>query len=95
MGDLTPFEQVAIYATLTISILGLGYAIFLRQQILRHDKGTAKMQEIWGWIRDGANAYLNRQLRAILPLIAVLTIALFFSVYIVPPPARRLNISRN
>ncbi len=85
MGDLTPFEQAAIYATLTISILGLGYAVFLRQQILRHDKGTAKMQEIWGWIRDGANAYLTRQLRAILPLIVVLTVALFFSVYIVPP----------
>jgi K(+)-stimulated pyrophosphate-energized sodium pump len=85
MGDLTSFEQIAIYATLAISILGLGYAIFLRQQILREDKGTAKMQEIWGWIRDGANAYLTRQLRAILPLIVVLTVALFFSVYIVPP----------
>ncbi|MCS6909716.1 MAG: sodium-translocating pyrophosphatase [Anaerolineales bacterium] len=85
MGDLTPFEQVAIYATLGISILGLAYAVFLRHQILREDKGTAKMQEIWGWIRDGANAYLNRQLRAILPLIGILTVALFFSVYIVPP----------
>ncbi len=85
MQDLTSFEQIAIYAVLGISILGLGYAIFLRQQILGEDKGTEKMQEVWGWIKDGANAYLSRQLKAIIPLIVVLTIALFFSVYIVPP----------
>ncbi|HLB46705.1 MAG TPA: sodium-translocating pyrophosphatase, partial [Anaerolineales bacterium] len=54
-------------------------------QILREDKGTARMQEIWGWIKEGANAYLTKQLRSILPLIGVLTIALFLSVYIVPP----------
>ena len=91
MGDLTSFEQIAIYATLGISILGLAYAIFLRAQILREDKGTAKMQEIWGWIKEGANAYLGRQLRAILPLIAVLTVALFFSVYIVPPTSEAIE----
>jgi K(+)-stimulated pyrophosphate-energized sodium pump len=85
MQELNEFERIAIWAVLGISILGLGYALFLRAQILREDKGTAKMQEVWGWIRDGANAYLGRQLRAILPLIVVLTVALFFSVYIVPP----------
>jgi len=91
MQDLTAFEQVGIYAVLVISLLGLGYAVFLRQQILNEDKGTAKMQEIWGWIRDGANAYLGRQLKAILPLIAVLTVALFLSVYIVPPTAEAVE----
>ncbi len=91
MQDLTSFEQFGIYAVLAISLLGLGYAVFLRQQILREDKGTAKMQEIWGWIRDGANAYLGRQLRAILPLIVVLTVALFFSVYIVPPTSEAVE----
>lgn len=91
MQDLNAFEQIAIYAVLAVSIIGLGYAIFLRQQILREDKGTAKMQEVWGWIRDGANAYLSRQLRAITPLIVVLTIALFFSVYVVPPTAEAVE----
>ena len=91
MQDLTSFEQVGIYAVLAISLLGLAYAVFLRQQILGEDKGTAKMQEIWGWIRDGANAYLGRQLRAILPLIVVLTVALFLSVYIVPPTAEAVD----
>ena len=85
MQGLNSFEQIAIYAVLAIAILGLGYAVFLRAQILREDKGSARMQEVWGWIREGADAYLARQLRSILPLIAVLTVALFFSVYIVPP----------
>jgi K(+)-stimulated pyrophosphate-energized sodium pump len=43
------------------------------------------MQEVWNAIREGANTYLRQQLFTILPLIAILTIALFASVYIVPP----------
>ena len=85
MSNLTQFEQYAIWAVLGISLLGLLYAVMLRSQILREDKGTPKMQEVWGWIKDGANAYLSSQLRTILPFIAILTVALFFSVYIVPP----------
>ena len=46
---------------------------------------TKKMQEVWGAIKDGADAYLGKQLRSIIPLILVLTIALFASVFIVPP----------
>ena len=78
MSDLNQFEQIAIYTVLGVAILGLLYAIFLRSQILREDKGTEKMQEVWGWIKEGANAYLGKQLRSILPLIGVLTVALFF-----------------
>jgi K(+)-stimulated pyrophosphate-energized sodium pump len=85
MQGLTTFEQFAIYAVLGVAILGLLYALFLRSQILREDKGSGKMQEVWGAIRDGADSYLKRQLRSILPLIVVLTVALFLSVYIVPP----------
>src|SRR5262245_30116516 len=82
---LSGFEQLAIWAVFAVAWLGLGYAIFLRSQILREDKGTEKMQEVWGAIKDGANAYLQKQLRSILPLIAILTVALFLSVYVVPP----------
>ncbi|MDD5136884.1 MAG: sodium-translocating pyrophosphatase [Candidatus Omnitrophica bacterium] len=82
---LTFFEQVAIWGVLGISILGLLYALFLRKQILREDKGDARMIEVWNAIREGANAYLRKQLFSILPLIGILTFALFFSVYIVPP----------
>lgn len=85
MFGLNTFEQVAIWSVLGIAILGLLYAIFLRSQIMKEDKGTATMQEVWNAIREGADAYLRRQLKSILPLIAVLTVALFASVYIVPP----------
>ncbi|MBN1304127.1 MAG: sodium-translocating pyrophosphatase [Anaerolineales bacterium] len=85
MHGLTIFEAAAIWAVLGVAILGLAYAVFLRSQILREDKGSDKMKEVWGWIKDGADAYLWQQLKSILPLIFVMTVALFFSVYIVPP----------
>ena len=88
---LTPLETAAIWAVFFIAIVGLLYAVFLRSQILREDKGTEKMQEVWNAIKDGANAYLQKQLRSILPLIAVLTVVLFFSVYIVPPTPEALE----
>ena len=91
MQGLSLFEQVAVWSVLAIAIVGLVYAWVLRRQILREDKGSAKMQEVWGAIRDGADAYLKQQLRSILPLIAILTVALFFSVYVVPPSAEAME----
>jgi K(+)-stimulated pyrophosphate-energized sodium pump len=85
MYGLTTFEQIAIWSVLGIAILGLLYALFLRSQILKKDKGTQDMLDVWNAIREGADAYLTRQLKTILPLIAILTIALFASVFIVPP----------
>ncbi|MBV6452180.1 MAG: K(+)-insensitive pyrophosphate-energized proton pump [Anaerolineales bacterium] len=91
MEGLTQLEELAIWAVFGVAILGLLYAVFLRSQILHEDKGTEKMQEVWNAIKDGADAYLKRQLRSILPLIGILTIALFFSVYIVPPSPEALE----
>lgn len=85
LTNATTFEIVAIWCVLLIAFLGLGYALLLRKQIMKHDKGTAKMQEVWGAIKLGADAYLKRQLRTIVPLIVVLTFVLFLSVYVVPP----------
>ena len=85
MYGLSPFEQVAIWSVLGVAILGLLYAVLLRGQILKEDKGTPRMQEVWNAIREGADAYLTRQLRSILPVIAILTLALFASVFIVRP----------
>jgi len=85
LNNVSLFEIVAIWTVLLIALLGLGYAFMLRLQIMRKDKGTAEMQEVWGAIRTGADAYLGRQLKSILPLIVVLTGVLFFSVYVIPP----------
>ncbi|MEA3335248.1 MAG: sodium-translocating pyrophosphatase [Chloroflexota bacterium] len=82
---LTQFELIAVWVVFGIAIIGLLYALFLRRQVLAEPKGTAEMMEVWNAIRTGADAYLSRQLRSIIPFIALLTIALFLSVYIVPP----------
>ena len=46
MQGLTPLEAVSIWAVFGVAILGLLYAIFLRSQILREDKGTEKTEKI-------------------------------------------------
>ncbi len=88
---LTRFEQIAIWSIPGVAILGLLYALFLRKQVLREEKGTGKMLEVWNAIKDGADAYLRKQLTSILPLIAILTVALFLSVYIVPPSGEAME----
>lgn len=88
---LTSFEIGAIWAVFGIAILGLGYALLLRKQTLAHDMGTPKMIQVWSAIRDGANAYLARQLRSIIPIVVVLTVAMYFSVTIAPPSLEALE----
>lgn len=87
---LNGFEQVAIIGVMVTAFISLLYAWLLRGTVLKKDKGTPKMQEVWNAIRLGANSYLDRQLKTILPLIAILTFALFLSVYIVPPSKEAL-----
>ena len=85
MYGLSNFEHMAIWSVFSIAILGLLYALFLRYQTLKENKGTSEMQKVWNAIREGADAYLGRQLKSILPLIAILTVALFASIFIVAP----------
>ena len=79
---LNNFEQIAILAVLVIAFISLIYAWLLRGTVLKKDKGTAKMQEVWDAIKVGADSYLSRQLKTILPAIGILFIALFLSRYI-------------
>ncbi|HVP19634.1 MAG TPA: sodium-translocating pyrophosphatase [Spirochaetia bacterium] len=85
LANATVFESVSLWVVLGIAVLGLLYALLLRTQVMRNDKGSELMQSIWNAIREGADAYLGRQLRTIVPLIIVLTAVLFLSVYVVAP----------
>ncbi len=85
MRPLNDTENTLILIVLVIAIAGLGYAGLLTRQILGESKGSKKMQEVWGYIRTGANAYLSSQFRIIGILIVVLVFVLFFSVYVVNP----------
>jgi K(+)-stimulated pyrophosphate-energized sodium pump len=88
---LHDFEQIAIIAVLVVAFISLAYAWWLRNTVYKKDKGEEDMQKIWNAIRIGADSYLSRQLKTILPAIGVLTIALFLSVYIVKPSAEALQ----
>jgi len=82
---LNGFEQIAVIGVVVTAFISLIYAWYLRGTVLKKDKGTEQMQVIWNAIRIGSDSYLNRQLRTILPVILLLTVVLFFSVYVVPP----------
>jgi K(+)-stimulated pyrophosphate-energized sodium pump len=88
---LTPFEQIAILGVLVVAFISLLYAWLLRNNVLKKDKGTEKMQEVWEAIKVGADSYLKTQLKTILPAVGILFIALFLSVYVVPPSAEALR----
>jgi K(+)-stimulated pyrophosphate-energized sodium pump len=88
---LSNLEQIAICGVLLTALVSLLYAWLLRGRVLKEDMGTKKMQEVWNAIRIGANSYLGRQLRTILPLIIGLTVIVFLSVYIVPPTKEALE----
>ncbi len=82
---LNAFEQIAVLGVVVTAFISLIYAWLLRGTVMKKDKGSEKMQEVWNAIRIGADSYLYRQRRTILPAIGFLAVALFFSVYVVPP----------
>jgi K(+)-stimulated pyrophosphate-energized sodium pump len=88
---LNNFEQIAMVFVLLTAFLSLAYAWWLRGTVLKNDTGTKKMQDVWNAIRIGADSYLSRQLKTILPLIAVLTVVMFFSVYVVKPSVEAIE----
>lgn len=50
-----------IFGVVVCGLLSVVYAIWATRSVLAADQGTARMQEIAGYIREGAQAYLTRQ----------------------------------
>ncbi|MCC6580613.1 MAG: sodium/proton-translocating pyrophosphatase, partial [Phycisphaeraceae bacterium] len=73
------WEKTALWVSLGVAICALLYAGMLVKQVLGADKGTPKMQEIAAAVREGANAYLGRQLKVVGGLIVVLVVVLYCS----------------
>ncbi|HVC52343.1 MAG TPA: sodium-translocating pyrophosphatase [Stellaceae bacterium] len=57
--------SAAFYLIFACGALALIYGFITSRQVLAADAGSARMQEISGAVQVGANAYLNRQYRAI------------------------------
>ncbi len=75
----TSGERAALFASLAVSVLALLYALWLVKGVMAGDQGTKKMQEIAAAVREGANAYLGRQLKVVAFLILVLVVVLYCS----------------
>ncbi len=84
-----------IAVVILAAFASLVYAWWLRKGVLELPKGTEQMQKVWNGIREGALSYLNRQLRSILPILAILAILLFFTVYITVPERGTLALFGN
>ena len=52
------------------------YALLQAKKVMKFPEGTDKMKQIAGAIREGANAYLKRQYKTILPVFAIVFVIL-------------------
>ena len=60
-----------LWAVIACGIISIVYAVVTIQSVMAADAGNQKMQEIAGAIREGAQAYLNRQYRVVVIVFGV------------------------
>ncbi len=70
-----------LHLVLAISLLSLVAAVFFARYVLRQDSGTPQMQKISDAIRQGAEAFLNRQYRTIISLAAALALIIYLAYF--------------
>ncbi|MFZ2099086.1 MAG: sodium-translocating pyrophosphatase, partial [Oricola sp.] len=69
---------MVLLAVIACGLLSIVYAIWATQSVLAADQGNARMQEIAAAIREGAQAYLNRQYTTIAIVGVVVFVATWF-----------------
>jgi K(+)-stimulated pyrophosphate-energized sodium pump len=72
-GDL-----VYLYISFGLGIIALIVAVFLRNEVLGHSPGSAAMQEVGAAIKEGALAYLRKQVTTMAIFVVILAVGLFF-----------------
>ncbi|MDR3708442.1 MAG: sodium-translocating pyrophosphatase [Capsulimonadaceae bacterium] len=80
-GQSVPFDSSAFLPlsfVLATALIAVMYGFILRARVLALSPGSDAMQRVGQAIRDGAKAYLSKQVRAMLPLVVVICILLFF-----------------
>jgi len=82
--NITPFERYALFVVLGTGVAALLYAWLMARRVLKEDPGTAKMQSISNSIREGAVAYLNRQMEVVIPIAFVLAFFVALTAYLTP-----------
>ncbi|MDI9644687.1 MAG: sodium/proton-translocating pyrophosphatase, partial [Candidatus Verstraetearchaeota archaeon] len=65
---------------LAAGIVALLYAVYLAMSVMKEDEGTDEMKAIARAIREGGNAYLNRQYKTVAAFAAVIAIVLLVAI---------------
>jgi K(+)-stimulated pyrophosphate-energized sodium pump len=76
-----------LWGIIACGALAILYAIFTSKVVLSSDAGSARMQEIAGAVREGAQAYLNRQYRTI----AIVGVVIFILAWLLLGPLKALG----
>ena len=63
----------------TPALIAILYSVYIIFWLRKQPDGSESMKEISGAIRSGANAYLNRQSRAVAIVAIILSIILYFA----------------
>ncbi len=70
---------LTISFSIVCAVAGIAYAFYLSRWVLKLDAGNPKMRAIQAAIQEGAEAYMARQFKTILPIAAVLFILLWMA----------------
>ncbi len=85
MQEWNTVTTYALWAVMGVAVLSIAYALFMYRRVVSQDKGTSRMQEVWDTLRSGTSAYLEQQLRIIVPLVIVLAVLAGASVLVIAP----------
>jgi len=77
---LTTASLTIVGVIAALAVVALIVALVLRGWVLRQDEGTPGMRAIAGAVQEGAQAYLNRQLRTL----AIFAVLVFFALLALP-----------
>jgi len=89
-------DTIYLWIALAAGVVALAAALLFARSVIGADQGTAEMQHIASAIREGAQAFMGRQYRAIAMMAVVLAVLLYVGYWLYPQdatPALKVVIS--
>ncbi len=73
-----------VYAALICGALGVAYSLITAGWVFKQDAGNPRMQEISGYVAEGAMAYLIRQYKVVAIIAVILVVVLYATLGAIP-----------